>query len=72
MLGARGRPQSQKPMVRVRERPPAADGDEAGVAVFGENHGYICRSCSYPMGYYRANCVMGMRCFGGDYLAVKG
>jgi hypothetical protein len=26
-------------MVGVRERPPAADGDEAGVAIFGEDHG---------------------------------
>jgi hypothetical protein len=26
-------------MVGVRERPAAADGDEAGVAVFGEDHG---------------------------------
>ena len=29
-------------MVGVRERPPAADGDEAGVAVFGEDHGCTC------------------------------
>ena len=35
---ARGSPQSQEPMVRVRERPPAADGDEAGVTVFGQDH----------------------------------
>ena len=39
VLCARGRPQSQEPMVGVRERPPAADGDEAGVAVFGEDQG---------------------------------
>ena len=44
MLCARGRPQSQEPMVGVRERPPAADGDEAGVAVFGEDHG-----CTRPV-----------------------
>ena len=31
-------------MVGVRECPPAADGDEAGVAVFGENHG-----CTLPV-----------------------
>ena len=31
-------------MVGVRERPPAADGDEAGVAVFGEDHG-----CTRPV-----------------------
>jgi hypothetical protein len=39
VLCARGRPQSQEPMVGVRERPPAADGDEAGIAVFREDHG---------------------------------
>src|SRR5574341_2088120 len=38
VLCAYGRPQSQEPMVGVRERPPAADGDEAGVAIFGEDH----------------------------------
>jgi hypothetical protein len=26
-------------MVGVRKRPPTADGDEAGVAIFGEDHG---------------------------------
>ena len=31
-------------MVGVRKRPPAADGDEAGVAVFGEDHG-----CTRPV-----------------------
>ncbi len=31
-------------MVGVRERPPAADGDEAGVAVFGEDYG-----CTRPV-----------------------
>src|SRR5256885_16639661 len=31
-------------MVGVRERPPAADGDETGVAVFGEDHG-----CTRPV-----------------------
>jgi hypothetical protein len=39
MLCARGRSQGQKTMIGVRERPPAADGDEAGVAGFGEDHG---------------------------------
>ncbi len=44
---ARGCPESQEPMVGVGERPPAADGDETGVAIFGEDHscitsGYIC------------------------------
>jgi hypothetical protein len=34
-----GSPQSQEPMVGVRERPPAADGDEAGVAVSRQDHG---------------------------------
>ena len=44
VLCAHGRPQSQEPMVGVRERPAAADGDEAGVAVFGEDHG-----CTRPV-----------------------
>jgi hypothetical protein len=39
MLRARGSPQGQEPMVGVRKRPPAADGDEAGVTIFGEDHG---------------------------------
>jgi hypothetical protein len=26
-------------MVGVRKRPPTANGDEAGVAIFGEDHG---------------------------------
>jgi hypothetical protein len=38
VLCARRRPQSQEPMVGVGERSPAADGDEAGVAVLGEDH----------------------------------
>jgi len=42
VLCARGRPQSQEPMVGVGERAPAADGDEARVAVFGEDHGCTC------------------------------
>ena len=44
VLCARGRPQSQEPMVGVRERPPAADGDEAGITVFGEDYG-----CTLPV-----------------------
>src|SRR5207302_823841 len=40
VLCARGSPQSQEPMVGVRERTPAADGDEAGVAVFWQDHGW--------------------------------
>ena len=39
VLCARCRPQSQDPMVGVRERPAAADGDEARVALLGEDHG---------------------------------
>jgi hypothetical protein len=39
VLCARGRPRGQEPVVGVRERSPPADGDEAGVAVFGEDHG---------------------------------
>ena len=31
-------------MVRIREHPPASDGDEAGVAVFGEDYG-----CTLPV-----------------------
>jgi hypothetical protein len=38
MLSAQGRPQRQEPMVGVRERPTATDGDESGVAVLGEDH----------------------------------
>ncbi len=41
VLCARGSPQGQESMVGVRERPPAADGDEARVAVFREDHGSI-------------------------------
>ena len=44
VLCTRGRPQSQEPMVGVREGPSAADGDEAGVALFGENH-----CCTRPL-----------------------
>jgi hypothetical protein len=36
-----GSPQGQEPMVGIRERSPAANGDEAGVAVFGQDHGPI-------------------------------
>lgn len=39
VLRALGGPQRQEPMVGVRKRPPTADGDEAGVAIFGEDHG---------------------------------
>ena len=39
VLCARCRPQSQEPMVGVRERPSTADRDEARVALFGEDHG---------------------------------
>jgi hypothetical protein len=48
VLGARGRPQSEEPMVGVRERPPATDGDETGVAVLwgGSRMNHICgRTC---------------------------
>jgi hypothetical protein len=34
-----GRPRSQAPVVGVGERPAAADGDDAGVAVLREDHG---------------------------------
>jgi hypothetical protein len=48
VLCARGSPQSQKPMVGVRERPPAADGDEARVAVFWQDHGSTVPECICP------------------------
>lgn len=38
VLRARGSPESQEPMVGVDKRPPTADGDEAGVAIFREDH----------------------------------
>jgi hypothetical protein len=38
VLCARGSPESQEPMVGVGKRPPTADGDEAGVAIFWEDH----------------------------------
>lgn len=46
VLCAHGRPQGQPPMVGVGQRPPAADSDEARVAVFGENHRYTCPMAS--------------------------
>jgi hypothetical protein len=45
VLCARGSPQSQELMVGVRERPPAADGDEAGVAVFWQDHDSTVPEC---------------------------
>ena len=39
VLCAPCRPQSQEPMVGVRERPAATDCDEARVALLGEDHG---------------------------------
>jgi len=38
----RGRPQGEQLMVGVCERAPAADGDQARVAVFREDHGCTC------------------------------
>ncbi len=38
VLRASGSPESQEPMVGVRKRPTTADGDEAGVAIFREDH----------------------------------
>src|SRR5207237_1480906 len=38
VLRARGSPESQEPMVGVGKRPATADGDEAGVAIFREDH----------------------------------
>lgn len=48
VLCARGRPQGEKLMVQIRERPATADSDEARVAVLGENYGYTCPSCICP------------------------
>jgi hypothetical protein len=45
VLCARGRPQREEPMVGVRECPPAADGDEPGVANLGQDHGSTVRPC---------------------------
>ena len=39
VLRARTRPQRQEPVVKVPKGPTAADGDEAGVAIFGKDHG---------------------------------
>ena len=39
VLGTRGSPHCQEPMVGVRERSPTANGDEAGAADLGEDHG---------------------------------
>ena len=47
VLGARGSPQSQEPVVGVRERPPAADRDEPGVAVFWQDHGSTVPECTW-------------------------
>jgi hypothetical protein len=38
VLRAQCRPQGKKLMVWIREHPTAADGDEARVALFGEDH----------------------------------
>src|SRR5512144_3347993 len=48
VLCAGGRPQGEKLMVQIRERPAAADRDEARVALLGENHGYTCPFCICP------------------------
>jgi hypothetical protein len=45
VLCARGSPQRQKPMIGVRERAPTADGAEAGVAVFWQDHGSTVPEC---------------------------
>jgi hypothetical protein len=48
VLCTRRRPQSQEPMVGIRERPPAADRDEARIAGFGEDHGCTLPGCICP------------------------
>ena len=41
MFCAHSRPQGEKPMVQICERPAAADSDETRVTVLGENHRYF-------------------------------
>ncbi len=48
VLCARGRPQGEKLMVGVCERAPAADGDQARVAVFRQDHGCTCPFLHLP------------------------
>ena len=60
VLRARGSPQSQEPMVGVRKRPPTADGDEAGVAIFGEDHG-VGVPWRGVLGWRSARCGSGAR-----------
>ncbi len=48
VLGTRGRPQGEQLIVGVGERAPAADGDHARVAVFGEDHGGTCPFLHLP------------------------
>src|SRR5438270_9512137 len=50
VLCARGSPQSQEPMVGVRKPPPAADSDEPGVAVFGQDHGWSVNQAASKSG----------------------
>jgi hypothetical protein len=38
VICADGRPQGEESMIRVRERPTPADGDEASVSVLGKDH----------------------------------
>jgi hypothetical protein len=61
------RPQGEKLMVQIRERPTAADGDEARVAVFGEDHGFTCsvasaKRCSNNTFLYRVSNRVGEVC----------
>ncbi len=57
MFCAYSRPQSLEPMVRVRERPTAADGDEARVANFREDHAasFMNTDLDIPYLYYIAS-----------------
>src|SRR3989440_11835823 len=52
-------PQGEQLMVGVCERPPAADGDEARVAVFREDHGctLLLASAQRP-GFSRRDCFL--------------
>ncbi len=49
MLCALGSPQGQKPMVGIRERPPATDGDEAGVTLLWQDHGLTVPERTCPI-----------------------
>jgi hypothetical protein len=71
-------------MVGVHERAPAADGDEAGVAVLGEDHGRTVAACIGPSllativlgnarpGCGRSSCTGGVRSRPGGRVGDEG